>query len=80
MNKKELKKENKKIKKENKKLKEELQKYKNSHENIIKILNSLDENAEIKDNNRSIIIEPYPINKREDFKGSPITCKCDKNV
>jgi cell division septum initiation protein DivIVA len=68
------------LKKENKKLKKELQIYKDICQKIIKITNSLDENAEIKDNNRSIIIEPYPINKREDFKGSPITCKCDKNV
>ena len=68
------------LKKENKKLKKELQIYKDICQKIIKITNSLDENAEIKDNNRSIIIEPYPINKRKDFKGFPITCKCDKNV
>lgn len=68
------------LKKENKKLKKELQIYKDICQKIIKITNSLDENAEIKDNNRSIIIEPYPINKHEDFKGFPITCKCDNNV
>jgi cell division septum initiation protein DivIVA len=68
------------LKKENKKLKKELQIYKDICQKIIKITNSLDENAEIKDNNRSIIIEPHPINKREDLKGFPITCKCDKNV
>ena len=61
------------LKKENKKLKKELQIYKDICQKIIKITNSLDENAEIKDNNRSI-------NKREDLKGFPITCKCDKNV